>query len=99
MEVLVDVVPHQEITRRIIAAALHVYHTLGSGFNEELYDRAMRVALEKQGLSFESQKTVEIFFEDAAVGLYYLDFLVEGKVVVEIKALPELNSSHLAQTI
>src|SRR5262249_39470906 len=93
------VTPYEDITRRIIAAAMHVYNKLGSGFNEELYDRAMRVALEMQGLGFESQKTVEIFFEGAAVGLYYLDFLVEGKVVVELKALPELNSSHLAQTI
>ena len=92
-------IPHEDITRRVIAAAMHVYNKLGSGFNEELYDRAMRVALEMQGLSFEAQKTVEIFFEGAAVGLYYLDFLVEGKVVVELKALPELNSSHLAQTI
>ena len=60
---------------------------------------AMSVALEMQGLGFESQKAVEIFFEDAAVGLYYLDYLVEHTVVVELKALSELNSSHLAQTI
>lgn len=92
-------IPHEKLTYRIIGAAMHVYNKLGSGFNEELYDRAMRVALEMQGLGFESQKVVEIFFEGAAVGLYYLDFLVEGKVVVELKALPELNSSHLAQTI
>jgi GxxExxY protein len=99
MEAIVTAVPHEDISRRIIGAAMHVYNKLGSGFNEELYDRAMRVALEMQGLGFESQKTVEIYFEGAAVGLYYLDFLVEGKVVVELKALPELNSSHLAQTI
>jgi GxxExxY protein len=91
--------PHEDLTHRIIAAAMHVYNKLGSGFNEALYDRAMHVALEMQGLGFEPQKAVEIFFEGAAVGLYYLDFLVEGKVVVELKALPELNSSHLAQTI
>ena len=91
--------PHEDLTYRIVAAAMHVHNKLGSGFNEALYDRAMHVALEMQGLGFEPQKAVEIFFEDAAVGLYYLDFLVEGKVVVELKALPELNSSHLAQTI
>ena len=93
------VAPHEDLTRRVIAASMHVYNRLGSGFNEALYDRAMCVALEMQGLGFESQRSVEIFFEGASVGLYYLDFLVEGKVVVEIKALPELNSSHLAQTI
>lgn len=92
-------IPHEKLTYQIIGAAMRVYNKLGSGFNEELYDRAMRVALEMRGLGFESQKVVEIFFEGAAVGLYYLDFLVEGKVVVELKALPELNSSHLAQTI
>jgi GxxExxY protein len=91
--------PHEDITRRVIGAAMHVYNKLGSGFNEALYDRAMCVALDMQQLGFESQKSVEIFFEGASVGLYYLDFLVEGKVVVELKALPELNSSHLAQTI
>ena len=78
---------------------MHVYNKLGSRFNEALYDRAMRVALEMQGLGFESQKAVDIYFEGTAVGLYYLDFLVEGVVVVELKALPELNSSHLGQTI
>ncbi len=92
-------IPHENITHRVIGAAFAVYNTLGSGFNEAIYDRAMRAALEKQGLAFESQKAVEIFFEGTAVGLFYLDFLVEEKVVVEIKALPELNSSHLAQTI
>jgi GxxExxY protein len=95
----VSAAPYENITHRIIAAAMHVYNKLGSGFNEELYDRAMRVALEMQGLGFESQKAVDIYFEGTAVGLYYLDFLVEGVVVVELKALPELNSSHLGQTI
>jgi GxxExxY protein len=92
-------IPHEDITYRIIAAAIYVHNKLGSGFKEEVYDRAMRVALEIQNLSFESQKAVDIYFEGTAVGLFYLDFLVEGKVVVELKALPELTSSHLGQTI
>src|SRR5262245_45933055 len=94
-----DTTPYHHTTRRIIAAAMHVYNKLGSGFNEKVYDHAMRVALTLQGLGFESQKAVEIFFERTAVGLYYLDFLVESCVVVELKALPELNSSHLAQAV
>jgi GxxExxY protein len=92
-------IPHQNVTGRIIVASMHVYNTLGSGFNEAVYDKAMSVALEMQGLAFESQKPVEVFFEGVAVGLYYLDFLVEQCVVLELKALPELTSSHLAQTI
>jgi GxxExxY protein len=90
---------HEDITYRIIAAAIHVHNKLGSGFKEEVYDRAMRVALGMQNLGFESQKAVDIYFEDTAVGLFYLDFLVKGKVVVELKALPELTSSHFGQTI
>lgn len=92
-------IPHQDITHKIIAAALNVYDVLGSGFNEAIYDKAMSVALQKQLLSFESQKPVDIHFEGTAVGLYYLDYFVEEAVVLELKAVTELTSGHLAQTI
>jgi GxxExxY protein len=98
-EAAVQSIPHQDITHKIIAAALNVYDVLGSGFNEAIYDRAMGIALQKQMLGFESQRPVDIYFEGTAVGLYYLDYLVEEKVVLELKAVAELTSSHLAQAI
>jgi GxxExxY protein len=94
-----NVTLHEHITHRIIGAAMRVYNTLGSGFNEQIYDKAMAVALQGADLSFESQKPVEIFFEGTTVGLYYLDYLVESCIVVELKAISELNNHHLAQAV
>lgn len=76
-----------------------VHNALGPGFPEEFYQKALAVEMEKRGLGFEREKPIEVFYDDAAVGLFYLDFLVEDAVVVETKALAQLTTLHQEQTI
>jgi len=81
--------PHTEITYRIIGAAMLVHNKLGPGHPEEVYQKALELKMPEAGLSFEAQKPVEVFLDGTAVALYYLDFLVQGQIIVEIKALSE----------
>ena len=89
---LVSSAPHGDITYKVIGAAIQVHNRLGPGHPEEVYQKAMEVALPEAGLSFEPQRPVEVFMDGTALALYYLDLLVEGQVVVEIKAKSEQMS-------
>ncbi len=91
--------PYDDITYKVIASAMEVHNGLGPGFPEEFYQRALAAEMEHQGLSFEREKPLEIFYREISVGLFYLDFLVEDAVVVEVKALGKLDSLHLEQVI
>ena len=92
--------PHTEITYRIIGAAMLVHNKLGPGHPEEVYQKALELKMPEAGLSFEAQKPVEVFLDGTAVALYYLDFLVEGQIIVEIKALSErMADKDLRQVI
>lgn len=91
--------PYDDITYKVIASAMEVHNELGPGFPEEFYQRALAIEMERQGLSFEREKPLEVLYRDVSVGLFYLDFLVEGAVVVEVKALGKLDSLHLEQVI
>ncbi len=76
-----------------------VYNELGPGYKEEIYQKALKVELSSNNISFEPQKALSIIFKGTQVGLHFLDFLVEDKVVVEIKALSRLDNSCEAQVI
>jgi GxxExxY protein len=91
--------PHEDITYKIIGAAMAVHRRLGPGRPEREYQRDMELELPRHGLNFEPQKVVEVYDQGVLIGLYILDFLVEDLVVVEIKALGWLDKSHLAQII
>ena len=81
---------HEELTEKIIDVFYRVYKILGYGFLERVYERAMIVLLRKEGVIFENQYPIKVIFEGEVVGDYYADFLVEDKVVVEIKTSREL---------
>ena len=90
---------HEDITRQIIGAAMKVHSALGNGFQEVIYQRALAIELSFQGLSFEREKEMEIFYRDQPIGTRRVDFFVENCVMVEIKALTKLEDVHLAQAI
>ena len=75
------------LTEKIIACCFKVHNELGPGFAEKIYHKALIIAFENAGLAYESEKTFDVFFQDKKVGSFRLDLLVEGKVIVEIKAL------------
>ena len=75
------------LTEKIIACCFKVHNELGPGFAEKIYHKALMIAFENAGLAYESEKTFDVFFQDKKVGSFRLDLLVEGKVIVELKAL------------
>jgi len=91
--------PHESMTYRIIGAAMAVHRRLGPGHKEDVYQRALEAELEKTGLSFEAQKNLEVYDEERLIGYYIPDFIVEGKVIVEIKAFATLHAKYLGQVI
>jgi GxxExxY protein len=86
-----------EITYKINGCAMKVHNTLGNGFQEVIYQRCLAIELAKAGLEFEREKEQAIYYEGEHVGTRRADFLVEGKVIVELKALVNLEDVHLAQ--
>ncbi len=85
-----------EITEQIIAAAIHVHRELGPGFLESIYEEALAVEFALSGIQFIRQHPVPLFYRDHQVGEHRLDFLVEGKIVVELKAISDLEDIHFA---
>jgi GxxExxY protein len=88
-----------EITHKVIGCAMKVHSALGNGFQEVIYQRALVVEMEYQGLKFVREKRMEIFYRDVLVGTRRVDFFVEDRVMVELKAVSELLPAHKAQAI
>jgi GxxExxY protein len=90
---------HSELTGRIIGCAMEVHKILGNGFQEVIYQRAFEVEMAQQGLGFSREHEMKIFYKGNEIGNRRVDFFVEEKVMVEIKALSQLDDVHLAQAI
>ena len=85
-----------DVTHRIIGAAIRVHRALGPGFLESVYEEALAVEFALSGIQFVRQKTVPLFYKDHQIGEHRLDFLVEARVVVELKAIRALEDIHFA---
>ncbi len=87
----------EEITYKIIGCSMKVHNTLGNGFQEVIYQRCLAIELEKAGLAFGREIEQTIFYEGIDVGTRRADFVVENKIIVELKAIINLEDVHLAQ--
>ena len=87
---------NKHVTERIISAAIRVHKELGPGFLEAMYEEALAIELAAAGLTFERQKLLPVFYREHLIGEHRLDFLVEGKVIVELKAISALDDIHFA---
>ena len=87
----------KDITEKIIGAAMKVHSTLGNGFQEVIYQRALEIELKKASLFFEREFSMKIFYSGEQIGERRVDFFVENKIMVELKALILLEDVHLAQ--
>jgi GxxExxY protein len=85
------------LTHGIIGCAMAVHTALGNGFQELIYQRALAIELEEKGISFVREMEMPIFYKQHEIGTRRADFLVERKVLVELKALIKLEDVHLAQ--
>ncbi len=90
---------YEELTHKVIGCAMKVHSTLGSGFQEVIYQRALAIELEKQGLGFAREMEMTIYYEGINIGTRRVDFFVEEKIMVEIKAVSKLDDSNLAQAL
>ncbi len=86
-----------ELTYKIIGCAMKVHTTLGPGFQEVIYQRCLAIELKRAGIEFAREQEHAIFYEGEQVGTRRADFVVENKVVVELKAMTQLEDVHLAQ--
>jgi GxxExxY protein len=90
---------HSELTGKIIGCAMEVHKTLGNGFQEVIYQRAMDIEMAQQGLTASREHEMDVFYKGIKIGNRRIDFFVEEKVMVEIKAVIQLEDVHLAQAI
>ncbi len=85
-----------EITHQIIGAAIRVHRALGPGFLESIYEEALAIEFALSGIPFVRQKPIPLFYKDHQIGEHRLDFLVDDKIVVELKAISDLEDIHFA---
>lgn len=90
---------YEDITHKIIGCAMKVHRTLGNGFQELIYQRALAIEMEKQGLNFRREMEMVIYYEGIDIGTRRVDFFVEDLIMVELKALINLEKVHIAQAI
>ena len=91
--------PDSELTGKIIGCAMEVHRTLGNGFQEKIYQRALAIEMTYQGISFSQEHEMNIIYKGTHIGTRRVDFFVEGRIMVEIKAVIKLEDIHLAQAI
>lgn len=90
---------YSELTSKIIGCAMTVHKTLGNGFQEVIYQRALEIEMTEAIITFSREHEMPIYFKEQQIGTRRVDFLVEGIVSVELKALTQLEDVHLAQAI
>ena len=87
----------KEITEKIIGSSMKVHAALGNGFQEVIYQRALEIEMEEVGLKFARELSMPIYYKGKNIGERRVDFFVEKKIMVELKAIIQLENVHLAQ--
>ena len=82
---------YPELSYNIMEAVFEVHNQLGPGFGEEIYQQALIVEMETRSIPFEAQKSLVVWYKGKPMGTYRLDFLVDGKIILELKAISSLN--------
>ena len=90
---------HEALTHAIIGCAMKVHSTLGNGFQELIYQRALAIEMEKRGLLFSREMEMPILYDGQNIGTRRVDFFVANAIMVELKALIKLEEVHLAQAM
>ena len=86
-----------DLTYQIIGCAMKVHRTLGAGFQEVIYQRALAIEMERSGIDFGREVEQPVYYQGVEIGFRRADFIVSNRVVVELKALTALEDVHLAQ--
>jgi GxxExxY protein len=86
-----------DLSRKVIGAAIEVHRELGPGFLENIYEEALKVELSEYKIKYECQKEIKIEYLGVAVGIHRLDMIIENKIIVELKAVKDFMDVHFAQ--
>ena len=90
---------YNKLSERIIGCAFKVYNILGCGFLEKVYENSLAHELRKESLSVDQQKPIKVIYDGIVVGEYIADLLVESVIILELKALKEIDNIHEAQLL
>lgn len=90
---------HGNLTRSIIGCSMRVHSAIGNGFQEVIYQRALAIELCDAGIEYIREKEVDIWYKERNIGTRRADFIIEGIVLVELKAQTCLDTTHFAQTL
>lgn len=88
-----------DLIQKVIGASYKVYNTLGAGFLEKIYEKALQIELEKEGLSVKRQFPIPVYYEDEKIGDYYADLFVEERLLVELKSVESICLPHEKQLV
>ena len=89
----------KEMSYRIVGLVMKVHSELGGGFLEKVYENALMLLLNKEGIPARQQAPISVFFEGQSVGDYFADILVDGKIILELKTVEKIGDAHRAQVI
>ena len=89
----------EEVVTRVIDVGFHVHQRLGPGFKETIYQRAFCLELDSRGMRYECEKPIDVIYKQSRIPGQKVDLIVEGVVLVELKAVPRLRPIHQAQVI
>jgi len=93
-------IKHKELSDQVINLAKQVHKELGEGFLERVYQEALAIVLTENGIPFEREKRINITFHGKVLDCPYIaDFLIDGKIILELKAVPDMEMSHVAQIL
>jgi len=93
------VIIYPELSYELMALLFKVHNTMGKNFQEKYYQRAVEIELKKQGIPYEREKLVRLYYEKENIGRYYIDFVVSNKIALEIKAADYFKREFTAQVL
>ena len=90
---------YEDLSFQVMAAVFEVHNVLGAGFLEKVYENALVNEFGKRGIQVETQKEISVLYKGESVGDYYADIMVDGKIIIELKAVDKLSRLHEAQLL
>ncbi|KPJ55340.1 hypothetical protein AMJ47_00510 [Parcubacteria bacterium DG_72] len=90
---------YKDLSYKIRGCAFKIYNNLGFGHKENVYQKALAIEFKKENINFETEKILPVFYEDKKIGIYRPDFVIDNKIIIEIKAVPFMPKTYETQLI
>lgn len=90
---------YPDLSYQIVGLLFNIYNKIGGGYQEKYYQRALRLELNKQKIKFREQERIDLKYEERAIGNYFIDFVIDNKIVLEIKVTPRFYIRDIKQVI